>query len=601
MSKIAIDRRIVDFKQPSMFLWSGAVRKTYPENNVHETLMGLSFVQSQKGFSEIQGFPKPGTYSELPPIELSVAQFPFFRIGDVWMKGENLYNVSPNPIYFQSVEYGGEKSLCVTEVDVETKSYFINYQYFKVPYGFRQGKMIRLRNGKLGSGNVVDILIPCFECIRYFFLGSSNFIHEIFSGGMDDERIYFKDSIYNSETRDTYVHVPWKISREDAQKIAWMLSHDRYRESAKSISKSLEGKLGPGKYAYPECLFPFLGEFSFSARGIFIPQEGSNKRVFLVFEIMEVGIEAPFKSILFHRKGDNQEGSKMAEDVVIIRYDRPEKKNPLTSENLPVVADSGSSANTSASSLFVYPSGYGSSFGHDPSVELIVKKKEIQKYISINKIKPDSLKDGLYATNSRGRSGSGHRSVMVVPKKNKYLPSCELIIKGIFDILSLDPEYSCEWVKVNSLEEGFHSFFPDSKQKSDGIWRYVYEEEKRLRRCYIFSVTIRAMDKTFYFFEIERKLASDSFPFAAVSRYLDFGKISPEEISGFLRVLAGKEGRWMNTAVNQKYRLRLINHSFQSFDENPENFKKTVDKTVLISVNRFKAYMSAFSNRNDIF
>lgn len=590
MPEIAIDQKIVDLVTPHMYLWSGAVRKILSQNNVTEILMDFSFAAGR--FSQIQGFPQPYAYRDSKTLTLSVNQIPYLNIGDVWSAGKKLFNVLPHARTFENLESTGleEDILNITDLDGESeiedefgkrekiKSYFINYKYFAVPERYRGGKMIRLKN-PVGS---MDVLIPCFECIRYFFLGSAGLTHEIFNDGLVHDNIYFKDSRFDEKRQTVFAHVPRGILKEDAVRVACMISDKRFRESASKVSDSLAVRLDGNKYVYPGCTFPLLGKCKLVAQGIPIKTVAGNQ-FFLVLKIIHVNYPLKFIKIIFAREGNNLEGEELAPDVVITE-NRGTIKSVQKDDKEKIVSQSGSSADASIESRLVYPADYGSAFGQDQYVKLEYEKKKVQKYISANKINIRS-EDSVYATNSRGRWGFGKPRANIVPR---VAVDYSLIFLSIFEILKGNSEFDCAWLKVGS-SEGIYSEFP-KPERGRHSWVKIPWENFRLRRCYVFSVTVIKTNKTFYFVEIERKYPSDFFSFGVLSKLPDFGTIDEFTINLILKSLSETKGRWKKVKRPFNININTISHSKLS---NAHALHKDQSDALIVSLG--KHYAEIFS------
>jgi hypothetical protein len=457
-----------------------------------------------------------------------------------------------------------DRTINVTATDdpaSEEPSYYINYGRFVVPQEQRRGKMLLVRDVQTDEGPS-DLVIPCFEAIRYFLGSSSNLLQLLFLSGLTgSNKVYNpKESFFAEEDKSVWVKLRKNIPDCDAQVVAWLVASKRFHWAATTLSNSL--LFFQGKPAWPYFSFPILGNIDFEVRGLTIESQ-AGKRHFLVFELVYLRVSPPFLCVWHSRDNDGSQAQLSSPNppkawVGAFRNSRRE----VSDRESPLIVPGADAANDERE-IVILARQYGSPFGKDDRIRMNAVPKHEQKSVGVRKWDTQAPPQEQASTSLYGVGQQGLSKAEFLPSKEKTPIACSYcrLFQRIFERLAVDPSLRCEWRQVSSPPSGdnYSEFHPQGILGRQG-WRWLVRDgEKRVRRFYLFSVLHVASNRVFYFVEIERKSAKEAFSYCVLFRF-DYGEIPIGDLAEIMEGCAEEEGRWRRLVIGGGIRKELLEH-----------------------------------------
>lgn len=149
-----------------------------------------------------------------------------------------------------------------------------------------------------------EIVIPCWELIRFYFGSSANLLNHLVRPGLESESLY-KKMHHNTLSGCMYLELADGIAKGSAADIARIAGSLMAWRSAARISKSCLDSASRGLPIYPYTFFPFEGLTTLVAAGKWLTRNGRKKATFVVFNLRSCSHPFPFKK-LHYRQGPSQ-------------------------------------------------------------------------------------------------------------------------------------------------------------------------------------------------------------------------------------------------------------------------------------------------------
>lgn len=143
--------------------------------------------------------------------------------------------------------------------------------------------------------NDVNLLIPCWEMVRFYFGSSSNLLKRV-AGGIFDQRRLWIDHQFDEKTRFLKLTLAPDISGASAADIGRIALDPIARESAMIISKTLMDSITSLGYGYTRAVFPFRGRSTLQCIGRWTGITDSENS-FVVSQILSCSHAFPFKKL----------------------------------------------------------------------------------------------------------------------------------------------------------------------------------------------------------------------------------------------------------------------------------------------------------------
>jgi hypothetical protein len=225
-------------------------------------------------------------------IHIPVKFIPLLRIGSVFKNGirthKNIFSQFDlelkNPINFHTYKLNTRLELDESlkkNYKLYLKSTYSNSLYCSVP------------NGQFeipGENSVDEVLIPCYEILRFYYLRSDNLVDAIFAGATSREW----HKIYNEETTNLIDDTPnWasivinkKMLFSDGPIIHRMTQNELAKKNIKTFYNIFNyGISGEREKGVINCNIPYNKSIKLKVSGLIISKENSKKKTFVVTQI----------------------------------------------------------------------------------------------------------------------------------------------------------------------------------------------------------------------------------------------------------------------------------------------------------------------------
>jgi hypothetical protein len=138
-------------------------------------------------------------------------------------------------------------------------------------------------------------IFPALELIRFYFGSSGSLLKQVFSPGLDINRLATERSLHEGSAKVTLSYDMPYVSASDIARICF----DKVaQDAARLVGTSLQAASSVNSYGklYPRAAFPFSGRTELSVAGVLI-QTQSGKPRFLVQRIISCSAAFPFKRL----------------------------------------------------------------------------------------------------------------------------------------------------------------------------------------------------------------------------------------------------------------------------------------------------------------
>lgn len=152
--------------------------------------------------------------------------------------------------------------------------------------------------------NNQQIVIPCWELIRFYFGSSANLLNHLVRPGLETGSLY-KRMHHNLLSDHMYMELADGIAKGSAADIARIAGSLVAWRAAARISKSCLESATRALPIYPYTFFPFEGITTLVAAGKWLARNGQAKATFVVFNLRSCTHPFPFKK-LHYRQGSSQ-------------------------------------------------------------------------------------------------------------------------------------------------------------------------------------------------------------------------------------------------------------------------------------------------------
>lgn len=138
-------------------------------------------------------------------------------------------------------------------------------------------------------------IFPSLELIRFYFGSSGSLLKQVFSPGLDINRLATERSLHEGSAKVTLSYDMPSVSASDIARICF----DKVaQEAARLVGTSLQAASSADSYGklYPRAAFPFSGRTELCVVGVMVRAQ-SNKPRFLVQRIVSCSAPFPFKRL----------------------------------------------------------------------------------------------------------------------------------------------------------------------------------------------------------------------------------------------------------------------------------------------------------------
>jgi len=147
-------------------------------------------------------------------------------------------------------------------------------------------------------GDGCRLLIPCIEIIRFYFGSSGNLLQRLFSAPLAKETLWSSKSF---SLADQHMHLVLAagLSGASASDIGRIAGSQPAWRSAAGIHASCQKAAASGMPVHPYTGFPFEGNTSLVASGVWLPFGEEHAATFLVYRLRSCSHAFPFRSLSY--------------------------------------------------------------------------------------------------------------------------------------------------------------------------------------------------------------------------------------------------------------------------------------------------------------
>lgn len=226
-------------------------------------------------------------------VRLPVGLLPLFKVGDIWRDGKLIGSPDYDLAHFDRLAVGRQASTLIKAglPDTDSGKYYLPISHH--PYHMRhtQSYCVHVKTGSC------SLIIPSIELIRFYFGSSSTLISRIFDAPFSQENFWVGTEDRHSRTPK--IHLAPGISGRSASDIGRIAFSKAARSAAEIIGNSCIAATAREERAYPKGIFPFDGETDIAVSGKWLPFDGNDHGVFLVFKLISCSHPFPFATLRY--------------------------------------------------------------------------------------------------------------------------------------------------------------------------------------------------------------------------------------------------------------------------------------------------------------
>lgn len=223
---------------------------------------------------------------------LSVGTLPMVSIGDIWQDGEKIAQTDYQHESFDVHIVNSWGDIIKAGLSLED-SFLLPLNEHRWHRGATQSYCVcvSMTGGK-------RLIVPCMELIRFYFGSSSNLLHKLFTGPLQEEMLWSEKS-FDPATKHLHIKLASRISGASASDIGRIaLSKEAWR-SAVGICASCITATSQKRAAYPYTGFPFTGKTTLQVSGRWLSFAGEPNSTFVVYRINSCSHRFPFETLSY--------------------------------------------------------------------------------------------------------------------------------------------------------------------------------------------------------------------------------------------------------------------------------------------------------------
>lgn len=226
-------------------------------------------------------------------VFVPVGFLPYLRIGDIWTRDgfvrspdyvQESFPININRESVTLVKAGAGKG--------EHCGFFLPFEAH--PYHSEHTHSYCV---KVVLGLDVYLLIPSVELIRFYFGSSSKLVSTLFSAPFQEENLWVDAK--KDEHGIAHIGLTSGISGSSATDVARIAFNGIARRTAKLIGDSCVTASTAKERAYPKMFFPFAGETTLKASGVWLQTGEAGMTVFLAFRLLSCSHPFPFSGLRY--------------------------------------------------------------------------------------------------------------------------------------------------------------------------------------------------------------------------------------------------------------------------------------------------------------
>lgn len=223
---------------------------------------------------------------------LPIGTLPMVGIGDVWQNGEKVAQSNYQQEFFD-VNIDNSVTDIIKAGLAIGEHFLLPLNEHRVHRGATQSYCVctTMKDGK-------RLIVPCMELIRFYFGTSSNVLHKLFTGPLQEEMLW-REKSFDPATGHLHIKLASKISGASASDIGRIaLSKEAWR-SAAGIYASCVAATSQKRTAYPYTSFPFSGRTTLQVSGRWLSFAGEPNSTFVVYRLQSCSHRFPFETLSY--------------------------------------------------------------------------------------------------------------------------------------------------------------------------------------------------------------------------------------------------------------------------------------------------------------
>lgn len=226
-------------------------------------------------------------------VFVPVGFLPYLRIGDIWTRD----GFVRSPDYVQKsfcikINREDAKLLKAGAGEGEHSGFFLPFETH--PYHSEHTHSYCV---KVALGSDAYLVIPSIELIRFYFGSSSKLVSMLFSVPFQEENLWVDAK--KDEHGIAHIGLASGISGYSATDVARIAFNGVARRAAKLAGDSCVTASTAKERAYPKMFFPFAGETTLNAAGVWLQTEENGMKVFLAFRLLSCAHPFPFSKLCY--------------------------------------------------------------------------------------------------------------------------------------------------------------------------------------------------------------------------------------------------------------------------------------------------------------
>lgn len=235
------------------------------------------------------------------------------QVGDVWQNGALILKSDTAVETFRDVQIGPSTVKFVKAGLPEDDHYLLPFEQhpWHQKHTESYGVLVSLPDGK-------RLFVPCMELIRFYFGSTSALLGRLFTTPLMESSLWCEKK-FDEERGHLHLKLAERISGASATDIGRIaLDNHAWRSAANIFLTCLRAK-SKNASVYPYASFPFEGESTLIANGMWLPFGETANATFVVFSLRSCSHPFPFKSLSYEVDKDfslpnpesqNESGSK---------------------------------------------------------------------------------------------------------------------------------------------------------------------------------------------------------------------------------------------------------------------------------------------------
>lgn len=230
-------------------------------------------------------------------IWMSIGSLPMLRIGDIWRNGRLL----DTPMYSQTVfnlKISPDTTRWVKAGSAVDGNHLLPFE--KHPWHRLHTQAYCLA---VDAEDDVTLIIPGAELVRFYFGSSSSLLKRLVTASLSEDSLWCKKH-YDPETRHLHLKLANGVSAASITDLGRIAGDPNAWKAAASVYANCMKATAQGEPAYLYTDFPFQGETSVVAAGIWLPFGDNPRSNYLVFNLRSCEYPFPFGKLTFDPSDD---------------------------------------------------------------------------------------------------------------------------------------------------------------------------------------------------------------------------------------------------------------------------------------------------------